>query len=149
MKEKRLTLFINGWSSECGNCGKGCNPDQKTHEINLGYGITDANKKGCGIEWKYVASGMTGISKERLLQMRPDLVWVDFWEAMTPMPNIEWKERYHKQPGWDVNALLRDNVEQFIETLLGEVIEEAKTHSESSGIDLTLEKHLLSKYLGK
>jgi hypothetical protein len=44
--KKKYTLFVDGWSSNCGNCGKGCNPDEKQHDTNLGYGITNETRKG-------------------------------------------------------------------------------------------------------
>lgn len=84
---RKFTLFIDGWSSTCGNCGKGCNPDEKQHNTNLGYDITDETRKGCGIKWKYVAHGMTGISPERIKQMRPDLEYLDFWTVLKSQSN--------------------------------------------------------------
>lgn len=72
-KEKeKLTLFIEIWNSTCGNCGKGCDPDSKTHDKILDF--HDNGKPGCGVEWKYVSSKFYGNQFEsRLREMRPDL----------------------------------------------------------------------------
>lgn len=76
MRNKAETLFIDTWSSSCGNCGQGCNPDEKSHLTNIGYGIKDGERKGCGIEWKYLSSnyyGMGEVFYKRLKEIRPDL----------------------------------------------------------------------------
>lgn len=60
------TLIVNNWSSECGNCGKDCDPSEKTHETNLGYDEKTRAEKGCGIKWLYIYSpyGDKGIAKK-------------------------------------------------------------------------------------
>ena len=77
MGRKRAVLYIDTWSSECGNCGKSCDPDEKTHSKIYGYGA-DNGKPGCGIRWKYLASHYTGMD-EQLKQMRPDLEFIGFY----------------------------------------------------------------------
>lgn len=74
------TLIINTWSSQCGSCGKGCSPDDETHERILGYGVPDGTK-GCGVRWTKVASEYVGAGmEERIRDMRPDLEFVDLYE---------------------------------------------------------------------
>ena len=72
MKYKHNTLVINISESRCGNCGKVCNPEAKTHDINYGYDMTINGTKGCGCEYEYVTSDYTGMEK-RVREMRPDL----------------------------------------------------------------------------
>ncbi len=69
MKEKGF-LIINLSSSECGDCGFGADPHEKSHITRLGYGKHP--KKGCGAKWTKVTSGYSGM-KKRLKEMRPDL----------------------------------------------------------------------------
>ena len=79
---KNKTLIIGGFNSYCGNCDRGCNPDEKQHDTNLGYGITDATRKGCGVKWEYVTTDSAFPSehlKESVKKMRPDLEYIEFF----------------------------------------------------------------------
>ena len=78
MKDKNPTLEIGTWHSFCRNCGKGANPDEKSHKTVLGYG---EQGKGCGIKWTQVTTGYAGL-KERVKEMRPDLKYVDWGEKV-------------------------------------------------------------------
>ena len=77
------TLIINTWDSRCQNCGRNCDPYEKSHLRNLGYSDEIRKLPGCGIEWTHVTSFYTGRSfEERVQQMRPDLVYIDI--AISP-----------------------------------------------------------------
>lgn len=72
--QRKETLIIDTWNSSCGNCGKGANPEEASHDTVLGYGVK--NEKGCGVKWKYVSSNYSGMGKafyENIRKMRPDL----------------------------------------------------------------------------
>ncbi len=66
------TLIINRNDSRCGECKRGANPDEKTHDTVLGF--NPDGEKGCGVEWDEVASFYTDM-KKRVMEMRPDLKW--------------------------------------------------------------------------
>ncbi len=84
------TLFINTWSSTCGNCGEGADPEERTHITCLGYG---EQPPGCGVEWKYVSTNYSGLNMEnRLKRMRPDLKYKDFFEVITAEPKAQEKK---------------------------------------------------------
>lgn len=69
------TLQIGGWSSRCGECKKGCDPYEETHETVLSYSPTD--EKGCGVRWTHVSSDYVGEAAENAVKiMRPDLIYV-------------------------------------------------------------------------
>lgn len=70
------TLIINRFESRCGNCHKGADPREKSHETQLGYGKHDP--KGCGAEWRFVTSDYTDM-EQGVSAMRPDLEWYDRW----------------------------------------------------------------------
>lgn len=73
------TLIINLSDSKCGNCRKGADPHELTHETVLSYGVQG---KGCGVRWVLLASDYSGdMIKEASQRMRPDLEWVDQWSA--------------------------------------------------------------------
>jgi len=72
MRYKNNTLVINLSDSKCGNCGKSCNPEAKTHDINYGYDMEVNGTKGCGCRYEYVTSDYTGM-EDRVKEMRPDL----------------------------------------------------------------------------
>lgn len=69
-------LVVNLWESRCDECGKGCDPYAKAHEVEIGLGAGGA--AGCGAAWDRVGSDYTGMEK-RVREMRPDLTWVDLW----------------------------------------------------------------------
>lgn len=78
-EQQKQTLIINRSNSSCGNCGRGCNPHSKTHDVIYEYSPTSGEKSGCGIEWRYVRSDYIGDGMaEACKTMRPDLVWVGF-----------------------------------------------------------------------
>jgi hypothetical protein len=68
-------LVVNLTSSVCGECGKGCDPREKSHQTVLGYGVKPGTK-GCGAAWDRVTSHYVGPDIERAIRkMRPDLEW--------------------------------------------------------------------------
>lgn len=78
--KKNRTLIIDRFSSTCGNCDRGCSPDEKQHDTNLGYGITDKTRKGCGVEWAFVTTAEYVPSKhleDAVRKMRPDLIYIE------------------------------------------------------------------------
>ena len=77
---KKGILVINTWNSECADCGKDCDRNEKRHITNLGYGPQNGTK-GCGIKWKYVTSGYMDM-EETIKKIRPDLKYVDYGEAL-------------------------------------------------------------------
>ena len=52
---RKSTIFIGGWNSRCGNCGKQCDPAEGFHATIKGYG-QDNGDPGCGALWKYAVS---------------------------------------------------------------------------------------------
>jgi hypothetical protein len=70
-EKHRHTLFINTWNSVCGNCGFDADPTEERHTRPMGY----AQRPGCGIQWRYVSTGYTGLDGhyDRIKAMRPDL----------------------------------------------------------------------------
>lgn len=75
LTKKKETLFINLSSSYCGNCGKGCLPEEKSHEYVASYSEEERSKKGCGVVWKYVDSDYRGLEmRKNIGKMRPDLI---------------------------------------------------------------------------
>lgn len=76
-------LFINRNDSKCGVCGKGALPYEKTHATIAAYNQTENGKPGCGAEWTHISSyyGGDGI-KLASMKLRPDLIWIDFWETL-------------------------------------------------------------------
>jgi hypothetical protein len=75
------TLMIGGWSSTCNNCGKSCNPRSTTHDVILGYDMSQNGNPGCGIEWTHVFSEYG--HGETVQRMRPDLTLVTLPNART------------------------------------------------------------------
>lgn len=73
--DKPRILIVDRFSSKCGVCGKGANPDEKTHETVLGYAPPEMLGEGCGAEWTHIEADCVypGIEK-RLAEMRPDLI---------------------------------------------------------------------------
>lgn len=65
----RHTLIVGTWSSKCGNCGRGCDPSEKSHETLLGHGV-EPGERGCGVIFEYISSEYTGLD---LTGCRPDL----------------------------------------------------------------------------
>lgn len=80
MSDPNPTLIINPNESRCGNCGKGCSPYSKTHDLIYEYSLTSGTLPGCGIEWKYLTSHYTNFEGhyDSIRSMRPDLEWVSF-----------------------------------------------------------------------
>lgn len=68
---QKLTVFIETWSSTCGNCKRDCDYSEKKHNTVLGYGVKEG-EQGCGIEWKYVSTNYPML-KDRVKTLRPDL----------------------------------------------------------------------------
>jgi hypothetical protein len=69
------TLVIDRTASYCANCGQDANPSEQGHETKIGYG---PHGPGCGIVWTKVSSSYIGdAQKESVMDMRPDLEWVD------------------------------------------------------------------------
>lgn len=78
-EQQKQTLIIDRSSSSCGNCGRGCSPLGKTHDVIIEYSATSGEKPGCGIEWRYLRSNYVGGGMaESCKKMRPDLIWVGF-----------------------------------------------------------------------
>lgn len=75
------TLFIDTWSSTCGNCGQGAKMEDKTHAKCYGYG---EQPPGCNIEWKYVSSNYTEgvIAPDRLKSLVPHLQYVSLYDVI-------------------------------------------------------------------
>jgi len=65
-------LWIDGWFSTCGACGKQCDPRQETHMVILGYG-PENGAPGCGVRFTSIAASRLDISRDDLVRMRPDL----------------------------------------------------------------------------
>lgn len=73
MTENTATLYINLFSSRCGACGNGVDPEAQTHEMVLGaWGVPGP---GCGARFTEVSSDYAGTA-DRVKQMRPDLPFV-------------------------------------------------------------------------
>jgi hypothetical protein len=72
-EKRKKTVFINTWSTECGNCDRGADYEEKTHKTVLSYG---RQGKGCGVKWKYLSSHYSKdiIKDELLSKLRPDLI---------------------------------------------------------------------------
>lgn len=71
-------LVINRSSSTCGDCGRGADPNEKSHKTIIEYS-PDTGSKGCGAKWTKVSSDYSGKdNKRRTMEMRPDLEWVDW-----------------------------------------------------------------------
>jgi hypothetical protein len=84
----KYTIFIDTWSSTCGNCGLGADPEEKKHKTELGYGANGA--PGCGIKWKYVSSNYAGNKPERWCkQMRPDLKYLNLFDVLKEEPKVK------------------------------------------------------------
>jgi hypothetical protein len=67
-----ILLFAN---SKCNACGRGCDPEEKSHITWLRSG---GPRKGCGIEFTHVWTGSTNpVTKLLATRMRPDLVYID------------------------------------------------------------------------
>lgn len=68
-------LVVGDWDSWCADCGKGADPDEKTHTRVLGH---TWGETGCGVTWTHVAQAVdsSGSSRPIREEMRPDLVWV-------------------------------------------------------------------------
>jgi len=75
--KRPFTLVINRTSSYCGNCGRGADPREKTHEKVIGYFPKDhLPEPGCHTRWVLVTSEYGPEMEGPTLKMRPDLVWV-------------------------------------------------------------------------
>lgn len=71
-------LFIDTWSSTCGNCGKSCDPEKKTHSKLLGWGSENGDP-GCKVKYEYVSSNYFGPEVEKWCKdMRPDLEYITY-----------------------------------------------------------------------
>lgn len=68
----KVTLFIDTWSSQCGNCRRGADPDEKRHETIMEMSTANG-RPGCGVEWRYVSSNYGRMLADRIREMRPDL----------------------------------------------------------------------------
>jgi hypothetical protein len=68
-------LHVGTWSSKCGDCGRGCNPNEERHLKILGYLKNPGD--GCGVRWTHITSDYygTGID-DKMREMRPDLVLI-------------------------------------------------------------------------
>lgn len=75
------TLFINSWSSRCGDCNHECDPHEKSHKTNLGYG--GPHPPGCGVTYTHVSSDYMDEALLNIVKkMRPDLEFIDPTEAV-------------------------------------------------------------------
>lgn len=74
--EQKNTLNIGTWSSRCENCGKGCDPYLKTHEINLSWSKEINGTPGCEVEFTHVTTDYLNL-RENIKLMRPDLIFID------------------------------------------------------------------------
>lgn len=70
------TLIIGTWSSKCENCGKSCDPHEKTHETCLGWSEKERAQKGCGVTYTHVTTYYTHLLKTAQ-RMRPDLIFIN------------------------------------------------------------------------
>lgn len=69
------TLIVNRSESRCGDCGRGADPHELSHDTVLGYG--GPYGPGCGVVWDSVASDYVGMHMQEITaNMRPDLTWV-------------------------------------------------------------------------
>ena len=71
------TLIVGDWHSWCGVCGRGADPDERTHRRVLpGWpGRPGQDGTGCGVEWTHVRADVTSRlgADEQIREMRPDL----------------------------------------------------------------------------
>lgn len=67
------TIIVNAWSSTCGACGQGANPEEKSHQTVLS--LHTGNTPGCGTAFHYAASKYTS-DKEYLSEQFPHYTWV-------------------------------------------------------------------------
>lgn len=73
-------LIVGPTSSKCGNCGKGANPRETTHDTVLGYFAQGFDPgPGCGVEWSLLTSDYMNFEGlfEATKKLRPDLRWID------------------------------------------------------------------------
>jgi len=68
------TLIVGSFSSKCGACGKGADPNETHHNTVLGYG---PKQDGCGalfteLDCSYIGAGIQEATK----RLRPDLPFV-------------------------------------------------------------------------
>ena len=69
------TLFIDRWSSECGDCHRGADPMELHHDTVLSYA---GQGEGCGARFTEVGSHYVGSNMRELAQnMRGDLPWTE------------------------------------------------------------------------
>lgn len=70
-------LRIGRSSSHCGECGRGANPHQLTHDTVLSWSREEAAKPGCGVRWTHVESEYIGPEAEAATRrLRPDLAYL-------------------------------------------------------------------------
>ena len=65
--EERTVLWIGGFYSQCGACGRNADPYEKSHDNATMQG------EGCGATYTHTASKDLGIDAIALHNMRPDL----------------------------------------------------------------------------
>jgi hypothetical protein len=82
---KQATLIINGWDSQCVNCGQDANCTENQHLSSPGYGPPQV---GCGITWENVTSAYMGM-EDKVKQMKPDLQYVEFSEIVQTLYNAQ------------------------------------------------------------
>lgn len=72
-------LIINRTDSKCDECGRSCDPHEKSHETNLGWNDEIRAQPGCGTTYTQVSSDYMGMD-ETVQRMRPDLEWVSVFD---------------------------------------------------------------------
>lgn len=69
---EKAILYIGGWSSRCGVCGKSTLPSQKQHIDISGYSPIPGG--GCGATFTHIRSEYYPVDIAMLQDMRPDLI---------------------------------------------------------------------------
>lgn len=69
-----VAIVVYDWYSQCGECGRDCDPKELNHDTLLGYG-PDNGKPGCGAEFTHLEmGGWYGRDFDKAAQaLRPDL----------------------------------------------------------------------------
>lgn len=67
IRTEQTVLWIGGFYSQCGACGRNADPYEASHEMKTMRG------DGCGATYTHVASSTMGIGAKHLTEMRPDL----------------------------------------------------------------------------
>lgn len=76
-------LLIDTWSSTCGYCGRGADPEDKKHSEVLSMSEAERSSPGCGIVWEFVSSNYVGSTVDNWCkEMRPDLTYIPTLELL-------------------------------------------------------------------